>query len=87
MKLLDLGKMSKVATDGKTTTFRHDDGHEIRILHSALPRIQQEQIKRIEIKEHMADGGEVADDDDSDTPSKESGRNPSSLTKIGDPGS
>lgn len=60
MKLLDLSKMSRVATDGDTSTFRHEDGHEIRILHRALPRIQQEQIKRIAIKEQkLAKGGEV----------------------------
>lgn len=56
--------MTKVATDGKTTTFAHDDGHLITILHSALPRIHQEQIKRLPLKEDpemMADGGEVDD--------------------------
>jgi hypothetical protein len=56
MKLLDLGKMHKVSTDGRTTTFQHDEGHIIKILHSALPRIHQEQIKRIPMAK-MAEGG------------------------------
>lgn len=69
MKLLDLSKMKKVAGDDKTTTFRHEDGHEMKILHGALSKIQQAQIKRIPTHK-FAEGGEV---DDSDTSSNDSG--------------
>lgn len=55
MGLLDLSKFQKVAEDKKITTLKHEDGHEIKIIHSALPKIKQEQLKRLK----MADGGPI----------------------------
>lgn len=75
MKLLDLAKMKKVASDAKTTTFLHEKGHKMTILHSALPRIMQEQIKRLP----MADGGEVKGVNKSDAPDSPTHRGRSSA--------
>lgn len=47
--------MRKVATDEKTTTFEHEKGHKMVILHAALPKIQQEQLKRLALHK----GGKV----------------------------
>lgn len=60
MKLLDFKNMKKVASDKNTTTFLHDKGHKITIVHSALPKLQQAQIKRIP----LSDGGKVKHFDD-----------------------
>lgn len=52
---LNLSKMKKIAGDKKTSTFQHDDGHQIKILHSALPAIQRKQLEKLPV--HLADGG------------------------------
>lgn len=67
---LNLSKMKKVASDAKTSTFQHEDGHIVKILHSALPYIHREQLKRLPIQK-MAEGGTpqalMNNDDYSDT--------------------
>lgn len=65
MKLLDLSKFEKVSEDKHTATMRHKDGHTMTILIGQLPKIHQEQLKRIK----MAGGGVAAPavDDDDDT--------------------
>jgi hypothetical protein len=55
MNLFDLSKFAKTAEDKNSTTMRHSDGHEIKIVHSALPKLKQEQLKRLK----MAEGGEA----------------------------
>lgn len=59
MKSLDLRNFKKVSSDGKTTTFRKDGGHEIKIAHSALSKDLQKQITALP---GYDDGGEVSED-------------------------
>jgi hypothetical protein len=80
MKLLDLSKFEKVSEDKHTTRMRHKDGHEMTILHSKLPKIHMEQLKRLKMakggKAHYDDGtpnDPVSQDDvDTSAPSAES---------------
>lgn len=51
---LDLSKFKKVACDKKTTTLRHDKGHEIRIAHGGLTPKLRSQLDKIPL--HAADG-------------------------------
>lgn len=53
--MFDLSKFEKISEDKDSTTLRHKDGHEMRILHSYIPKIQKEQLKRLK----MAAGGQV----------------------------
>lgn len=86
MKLLDFSNMKKVGSDAKTTTFKDGDGHEIKILHSALSKIHQEQIKRIPMHEKslgLAKGGEVQNFDEG-TPDEPIGSNESDESDESD---
>lgn len=53
---LNMSKVKKIAGDKKTSTFKHDDGHVIMILHSALPAAQR---KLIEKMPNFSEGGDV----------------------------
>lgn len=44
---LNLAKMKKISGDEKSSTFQHEDGHKIIIAHSALPALQQKQLKAL----------------------------------------
>ena len=59
---LNLSKMKKIATDGKSTTFQHPDGHEMRIAHSALSALQRKQIEKLPIHKY-AEGTDSAGSD------------------------
>lgn len=52
---MDFKDWKKIKEDGKTCTLRHPKGHTMIIAVKALPRIHQEQIKRLK----MAEGGET----------------------------
>lgn len=52
---MDLSKFRKVAADDKSTTLRHEDGHEMRIAHSALSPKVRGQLAAL--PEAMAEGG------------------------------
>lgn len=60
---LNLSKMKKIASDKKTSTFQHDDGHKMVILHSALPHLQRKALEKMplhkgeEKPEKLAFGG------------------------------
>ena len=54
---LNMSKMKKVAGDKDSSTFLHDDGHQIKIAHKALPALQRKQLEQLPI--HKADGGDV----------------------------
>lgn len=59
---LDLSKVKKMASDKDTTTFKHEDGHEIKVAHNALsPKMRAQLASLPEIKkkdrEMMASGG------------------------------
>lgn len=56
MKGLDLRNFKKVASDGKTTTFRKPGGHEIKIAHKSLSKGLQKQLSALP---NYDDGGEV----------------------------
>lgn len=56
---LNLGKMKKISSDGKSTTFQHPEGHEIRVAHSALSAIHRKQIEKLPIHKY-AEGTESA---------------------------
>jgi hypothetical protein len=60
MKMLELSKFQKIKEDKNKTMLQHKDGHTMTILHTALPKIQREQLKRLK----MADGGQVKNFDD-----------------------
>lgn len=51
----NLRDAKKVKTDGKTSTFKLGSGHEITILHKALPALQRKQIEKMP----CCDGGEM----------------------------
>lgn len=53
---LNMSKVTKIAGDKHSSTFQHQDGHQIKILHKALPALQRKQLEKMPIK--MADGGD-----------------------------
>lgn len=60
----NLRDAKKVKTDGKTSTFKLGSGHEITILHKALPALQRKQIEKMPCcdgadVDAMAEGGKV----------------------------
>src|SRR4051812_2820996 len=61
----DLSRFKKVSTDDKATTMRHANGHEVKIVHSALSPKMREQIEALPMHEsapapqNMARGGVV----------------------------
>jgi len=62
---LNMSKMKKVAGDKHSSTFQHDDGHMIKIAHSALPALQRKQMEKLPIHpQKMADGGLPSSFDD-----------------------
>lgn len=61
---LDLKKFKKVKSDKKSTTMRHEDGHELRIAHQSLSPKMREQMAALP----MAEGGEVAGNPQSPPP-------------------
>ena len=67
MKGLDLRKFKKVSTNGGSATFKHSDGHEIKIAVSKLSKSMQKDLEKIP---HYDDGGMVEDAD----------RNPASIS-------
>lgn len=54
MKSPDLGKFKKVSSNDKFSTFKHEDGHELKIAHSALSGPLKKQLADIP---HYASGG------------------------------
>lgn len=61
MKGLDLSRMKKISSDSKTTVFRHDMGHEVKIAHAGLSPKMMEQLQNIPMQgQKMANGGEPA---------------------------
>lgn len=54
---VNLSKFKKIAHDKKSTVLRDPDGHEIRIVHSAIPAIQRKQLEGLPM---YAEGGGVA---------------------------
>jgi len=55
--MIDLKKFKKVASDKHTTTLKHDDGHEFKVVHSVLSPKMRKEVERLP----MADGGEIPD--------------------------
>lgn len=51
----NFANFKKVAEDDKTVTMAHENGHQMRIIKSAIPRLQREQLKMLP----LAKGGEV----------------------------
>lgn len=47
MKALDLKRFKKIASDKKSTTMKHDDGHELTIAHSALSKNLLGQLSKL----------------------------------------
>lgn len=58
---VNLSKFKKIAHDKKSTVLRDPDGHEIRIVHSAIPAIQRKQLEGLPM---YAEGGDVAKADE-----------------------
>lgn len=54
---IDLSRFKKIASDGKVSTLRHSQGHEIKIAHSGLTDRMREQLKGMPI--HLAEEGDV----------------------------
>ncbi len=66
MKGLNLSTFRKIASDKKTTTLQHEDGHQIKIMHGALPTLQRKALEKLpmhamadEAPKKMAEGGKV----------------------------
>lgn len=61
MKGLDLRKLKKISSDDKTTVFKHENGHELKIAHAGLSSKMLSDLKSLPIHggpQKMADGGE-----------------------------
>lgn len=65
---LNLKEFKHVKSDGKTTTLQHKDGHQMTIVHAALPKDHQEQLQALAKSappqqsaepKMMAEGGDV----------------------------
>lgn len=56
----DLSKFKKASEDTRTTTLKSPEGHMIVVMHSKLPPMMREQLKRLK----LADGGRVQKLDD-----------------------
>ena len=56
---LNLAKFKKVKADKNCTTLRHENGHEVRIVHSVLSPKTRKELDRLKI--HAADGADVPD--------------------------
>jgi hypothetical protein len=60
---LNMAKMKKIAGDKKTSTFKHDDGHTMVILHAALPMSQRKMLEKMPLCEggmaHYDAGGDI----------------------------
>lgn len=70
---MDFSKFKKLASDGKTTTLQHPDGHKIVLAHSALSPKLRGQLAEIPMAKGgavkaMADGGDTSDDSGTDQP-------------------
>lgn len=65
---MDLSKFKKVASDGKTSTFRHYEGHELKVAHSKLSSKLRGQLESMPVhkpkmkEQKFAYAGEVEDD-------------------------
>src|ERR1700744_4364592 len=57
----NLSNAKKVATDDKSSTFTLKNGHQLRIVHSALPALQRKQLEKIPL--HLAEGTADVNDD------------------------
>lgn len=55
---MDYSKFKKISSDGKTTTLRHEGGHELRIAHSGLTSKMKAELDKLPGKK-MANGGSV----------------------------
>lgn len=55
MSAFDFSKFKKIAEDDKTVTMAHENGHSMRIIKSAIPKLQREQLKMLP----LAKGGEI----------------------------
>lgn len=60
---VNLSKFKKMAQDKKSTTLRDPDGHEIRIVHSALPAIQRKQLEGLPMYAEGTPDGTVSAED------------------------
>lgn len=58
---MDVRGFKKVSSDGKCTVLKSEDGHEIRIAHSALSAKMLKQLEKLPGIARMAEGGEVED--------------------------
>ena len=61
MKGLDLSKLKKHSSDDRSTTFKHADGHEIRIAHKGLSKQMRAELEKLP---HYAEGVDVGKNDD-----------------------
>lgn len=66
---MDLSKFRKVSSDDKTSTFRHYEGHEIKVAHGKLSSKLRDQLNKMPLHKSKdrphkyADGGDVQMDD------------------------
>lgn len=58
--LLDFKKFKHVKSDDKTTTLRHQDGHELTLHHKALSKDNQKQLQAMAEANPKAEGGEAS---------------------------
>lgn len=65
MKGLNLSKLQKISADDHTTTFRHPDGHEVKIAHSRLSPKLRAELDSLPMNKAkgFADGGEAETND------------------------
>ncbi len=62
----NISKMKKVSGDKHSTTFKHPDGHLIKVAHGGLPTAQRKQLEKLPV--HLDEGGGPSDDSIDTTP-------------------
>ena len=81
MKGLNLSKLKKVKCEKDFTTFKHPDGHEVKVAHAKLsPKMKDELDKIPEVKK-MAGGGMAMTDDTGGGGSKDDDNNPDPIPR------
>lgn len=61
MNGLNLSKLKKISTDKSTTTFKHPNGHTLKIAHKGLSPKYLEELSKLPL--HKAEGGDVSEEE------------------------
>ncbi len=74
---LNMSNLKKISGDDKSSTFKHPDGHTMKIAHAPLSVLQRKQIEKMPIH-NFDEGGDVSSDQDR-APASDTGGEPISV--------